>query len=79
MRSASFDLMWTFPCPGSAQCGQELTVDWSRGRSYSKNLVARDLGSSDDSREEDDEEEEEEMEEEIGCRHHDVSAVQEIG
>ncbi|KAK7098515.1 uncharacterized protein [Littorina saxatilis] len=55
--SVSFDLMWTFPCPGSAQCGQELTVDWSRGHSYSRNLVAKDMASSDDSWEEEDEEE----------------------
>ena len=74
----SFDLMWTFPCPGNAQCGQELTVDWSRGRSYSKNLVARDLGSSDDSWEQD-EEDEEETEEGVDNGHHDVRAIQEIG
>lgn len=79
MRSASFDLMWTFPCPGNAQCGQELTVDWSRGRSYSRNLVARDMGSSDDSWEQD-EEEEMELEDLRGCAAtHDASAVREIG
>ncbi|KAL8614444.1 hypothetical protein ACOMHN_007780 [Nucella lapillus] len=64
MGAASFDLMWTFPCPGSAQCGQELNVDWSRGRRYSKNLVARDLGSADDSWEQEEEDEEEEEGEE---------------
>ncbi|XP_076451023.1 uncharacterized protein LOC143286942 [Babylonia areolata] len=64
MSAASFDLMWTFPCPGSAQCGQELNVDWSRGRRYSKNLVARDLGSAGDSWEQEEEEEEGEEQEE---------------
>nr|KAG5693279.1 hypothetical protein BaRGS_011600 [Batillaria attramentaria] len=43
LHSPSFNLMWTFPCPGHAQCGQQLTVDWSRGSSYSKNLVASDM------------------------------------
>lgn len=43
--------MWTFPCPGNKECKQQLTVDWSRGSSYSKNLVAHDGG--DDSRESD--------------------------
>lgn len=35
--------MWTFPCPGSKECGQEIVVDWSRGPSYSRNLVAHDM------------------------------------
>lgn len=48
LHSQSFDLMWTFPCPGHAQCGQQLTVDWSRGSSYSKNLVASDMASTED-------------------------------
>ena len=40
----------------SSECGQELTVDWSRGRKYSKNLVARDLASLNNTWEEDIEE-----------------------
>ncbi|KAL8582488.1 hypothetical protein ACOMHN_062433 [Nucella lapillus] len=64
MRSASFDLMWTFPCPGNAQCGQQLTVDFSRGSSYSKNLVAKDLGSEDDSWEHYDDNDDDDIDEE---------------
>lgn len=44
----SFDLMWTFPCPGHDECGQEISVDWSRGSRFSRNLVARNMVEEED-------------------------------
>ncbi|XP_076471608.1 uncharacterized protein LOC143301294 [Babylonia areolata] len=79
LRSASFDLMWTFPCPRSAQCGQRLTVDFSRGSSYSKNLVARDLDCGDDSWDLEEEEEENEVGDESGDNTQDDSDVSVCG
>ncbi|PVD33343.1 hypothetical protein C0Q70_04597 [Pomacea canaliculata] len=48
LTSLSFDLMWTFPCPGHDECGQEISVDWSRGSRFSRNLVARNMVEEED-------------------------------